>query len=274
MNFDINHAGASPHGPPHPPRVEVLNDPPRLQMSGLITIPPTMSAVKPEPQDDPLPPSPSTAGSHRADPTSFFLKQEEIARIESTPPVSPFQPHTRTPKETNVLSTILGKRKPASTSRQSRRVTYSGARRGRHEEFVDEDSDGGMGDISVAGPSTTDKLPESFRTREEKEEFFRQMNNKSRADYVRAYAPYKGRGRYAQAAPQYVFYPPHVVDYIELRCLRYRQDKEPVAALFEINRDRNDGLDFQYDGVERNKAKRRQMDATDCECCRDVRLFL
>ncbi|KAG8904074.1 hypothetical protein FRB99_002310 [Tulasnella sp. 403] len=61
------------------------------------------------------------------------------------------------------------------------------------------------------------------------------------------YSRYKGRGRYAQAA---------------------RSNAQDISAIYEIDRSRNGGLSHVYDAVVRNKKQRRQMDATDCECCK------
>ncbi|TDL27298.1 hypothetical protein BD410DRAFT_413230 [Rickenella mellea] len=44
---------------------------------------------------------------------------------------------------------------------------------------------------------------------------------------------------------------------------------QTVNALFEINASNNHGLNFQFDEVVRSKAKRRHLEAEDCECCRD-----
>ena len=41
--------------------------------------------------------------------------------------------------------------------------------------------------------------------------------------------------------------------------------------MYEINPEHNQGLDFQYDEVVRDKEKRKRMHAGDCECCREVR---
>jgi len=51
---------------------------------------------------------------------------------------------------------------------------------------------------------------------------------------------------------------------------RNEQDKT-LNALYAINPERNDGLDYQFENVERNKEKRKRLDAGDCECCREVR---
>lgn len=47
-----------------------------------------------------------------------------------------------------------------------------------------------------------------------------------------------------------------------------------INAQFEINPSRNGGLSYKYDEVVRGKRDRRQMEAGDCECCRDVCLIL
>ncbi|KAG8880083.1 hypothetical protein FRB98_005351 [Tulasnella sp. 332] len=63
------------------------------------------------------------------------------------------------------------------------------------------------------------------------------------------YAQYKGRGRYAQTIP--------------------KSHDRPISALYEIDKTKNSGLDYEYDAVVRDKVKRKKMDATDCECCKD-----
>ena len=40
--------------------------------------------------------------------------------------------------------------------------------------------------------------------------------------------------------------------------------------MYEINRDRNGGLDYQYEDVVRRKEDRRHLEAGDCDCCHDV----
>ncbi len=49
-----------------------------------------------------------------------------------------------------------------------------------------------------------------------------------------------------------------------------RAGKETINALYEIDLEHNQGVAFQYEEVVRDKNKRRQMHAVDCECCRDV----
>ncbi|PCH37485.1 hypothetical protein WOLCODRAFT_84239 [Wolfiporia cocos MD-104 SS10] len=42
-----------------------------------------------------------------------------------------------------------------------------------------------------------------------------------------------------------------------------------VNELYAIDPARNEGRDYQFSDVVRNKAQRRHLDAEDCECCRD-----
>ena len=43
-----------------------------------------------------------------------------------------------------------------------------------------------------------------------------------------------------------------------------------INAQYQIDASRNNGLDFQYDAVVRNRLERKYLNAEDCECCRDV----
>jgi len=52
--------------------------------------------------------------------------------------------------------------------------------------------------------------------------------------------------------------------------LRSRDKSESVNAAFEINPDANNGLNYAYDTVVRNKEDRRKMHGSDCECCKEV----
>ncbi|KAG9051108.1 hypothetical protein FS837_011953 [Tulasnella sp. UAMH 9824] len=98
-------------------------------------------------------------------------------------------------------------------------------------------------DTPGAGPSR----PQSAETSASKRSRDSEMPPPS--EPRRGYDQYKGRGRYAQGARP--------------------EAQQPINAIFEIDRSRNGGLDFQYDAVVRNREERRQMEATDCECCRD-----
>ncbi|KAF8806782.1 hypothetical protein BYT27DRAFT_7100717 [Phlegmacium glaucopus] len=55
---------------------------------------------------------------------------------------------------------------------------------------------------------------------------------------------------------------------------RYRKDGETtgdttINAQYTIDPNQNEGLDYQYDLVVRNKDERRRLEAGDCECCRE-----
>jgi len=62
------------------------------------------------------------------------------------------------------------------------------------------------------------------------------------------YMQFKGRGRYKPARPT---------------------SSETINAEFEINPSANDGLNYAYDAVVRNKEERRKMHGGDCECCKE-----
>ncbi|EIW71988.1 hypothetical protein TREMEDRAFT_23406, partial [Tremella mesenterica DSM 1558] len=61
------------------------------------------------------------------------------------------------------------------------------------------------------------------------------------------YAGYKGHGRYL---------PPEEIT-------------KRVQDEYEIDREKNDGVGYQYHEVKRRKVDRRQMHGGDCECCKD-----
>lgn len=58
---------------------------------------------------------------------------------------------------------------------------------------------------------------------------------------------------------------------LRLNDLVGRSARKTVNGKYEIDPDKNDGLNFQYDSVVRDKDERRRLEAGDCECCRDVR---
>ena len=45
---------------------------------------------------------------------------------------------------------------------------------------------------------------------------------------------------------------------------------DTINKCFEINKDANNGLDYQYDEVVRGKQHRHQLDAGDCDLCKEV----
>ncbi|KIJ27847.1 hypothetical protein M422DRAFT_270948 [Sphaerobolus stellatus SS14] len=68
----------------------------------------------------------------------------------------------------------------------------------------------------------------------------------SKKEGFKDYMKYKGKGRYSNA---------HAAD--------------TINAEFEIDPEKNRGVKFQYDAVVRDKNERKQLEAGDCECCRD-----
>ena len=78
--------------------------------------------------------------------------------------------------------------------------------------------------------------------------------------------PRKGRGRYAQVS--YVSHR-HVLPC----CVTFSAPRSGVGTInsrFSIRKDRNNGMDFQYDAVVRNRQERKHMLGGDCECCHEV----
>ncbi|KAF8491942.1 DNA repair protein endonuclease SAE2/CtIP C-terminus-domain-containing protein [Gautieria morchelliformis] len=117
-----------------------------------------------------------------------------------------------------------------------------GEKRKRTTEETDDDGDS---DPFRAGSS---RVPATvFQTRDEKLARLKVLHKEPKKGYMAEYTQFKGRGRYsnANAAPS-----------------------KSLNGKFEIDPDKNDGLDFQYDGVVRDRDKRRRLEAGDCECCR------
>lgn len=52
--------------------------------------------------------------------------------------------------------------------------------------------------------------------------------------------------------------------------LTSRSGMDTINSRFSIRKDRNDGVDFQYDAVIRNREERKRMLGSDCECCREA----
>jgi hypothetical protein len=66
------------------------------------------------------------------------------------------------------------------------------------------------------------------------------------------YSAFKGRGRYGNGAES------------------NQPGDTTINAQYTIDPNQNEGLNFQYDLVVRNRHERRRLDAGDCECCREV----
>ena len=52
-------------------------------------------------------------------------------------------------------------------------------------------------------------------------------------------------------------------------CISSDEDEDTFAR-YEIDKSKNDGLDYCYDEVVRKKKDRQKLHGTDCPCCRDV----
>ncbi|KAF9784517.1 DNA repair protein endonuclease SAE2/CtIP C-terminus-domain-containing protein [Thelephora terrestris] len=76
-----------------------------------------------------------------------------------------------------------------------------------------------------------------------KEDDKENMDKQALDTYVR----FKGRGRYKLP----------------------KSKSSTINAEFEINPDANEGLNYAYDAVVRNKEERRKMHGSDCECCKE-----
>lgn len=96
-------------------------------------------------------------------------------------------------------------------------------------------------------PATTSRLVTSAMSREQREQHLEDLRKMPASDYKKAYSAFKGRGRYAQDGADDAF-----------------------NSRYEINRERNGGMDQPYDEVVRAKAARKKLHAADCECCKDV----
>ncbi|KAF8343960.1 DNA repair protein endonuclease SAE2/CtIP C-terminus-domain-containing protein [Cantharellus anzutake] len=47
------------------------------------------------------------------------------------------------------------------------------------------------------------------------------------------------------------------------------EEDEDIFLKYEIDKSKNDGLDYHFDGVVRKKQERQKLHGTDCLCCRD-----
>ncbi|KAG9017176.1 hypothetical protein FRB90_001442 [Tulasnella sp. 427] len=179
---------------------------------------------------------------------AFFIKEEPM---DEDPDITVVEPEVITPapkrktlqsekSRINIHAKLLGGRNegtprlsqlaPPPTQRSAERPSVLGKRKG-------------IVDAPEAGPSRPRASTASESRRADGE------TAPSGQSSRKGYDQYKGRGRYAQSS---------------------RNDAEqPINALFEIDKTRNGGLDYQYDAVVRNKNERKQMEATDCECCRN-----
>ncbi|KIY62735.1 hypothetical protein CYLTODRAFT_383252 [Cylindrobasidium torrendii FP15055 ss-10] len=68
------------------------------------------------------------------------------------------------------------------------------------------------------------------------------------------YSKFKGRGRYSTGKEKDAAQDAH---------------NTTINSAFVIDREANNGLEFEYSSVERNKEKRKRLHGADCECCAD-----
>lgn len=108
-------------------------------------------------------------------------------------------------------------------------------------------------EVPTGMPTATTTRPEPLiMTREEREQHLRELNKKPASEIKRVYAPFKGRGRYAQPAEG------------------EGAGAGDINAEYEIDKEKNGGMDQPYEEVVRKKSARKKMHAADCECCKDV----
>ncbi|KAK0451295.1 uncharacterized protein EV420DRAFT_1560120 [Desarmillaria tabescens] len=93
-------------------------------------------------------------------------------------------------------------------------------------------------------PHSTPSAPQGKG--KEKEKAASSVSAARNAKQTNDYSAFKGRGRYAKDSKE-----------------------KTINETFAIDPNRNNGLDFQFDAVVRNKDERRKLHAGDCECCRD-----
>ncbi|KAI4524955.1 hypothetical protein K525DRAFT_235131 [Schizophyllum commune Loenen D] len=74
------------------------------------------------------------------------------------------------------------------------------------------------------------------------------LKSKAETDYSK----FKGRGRYGKERER-----------------EKDAGNTTINSLFEIDRTRNNGADFQFEDVVRGRESRKRLEATDCECCRE-----
>ena len=125
---------------------------------------------------------------------------------------------------------------------------------------------------SLANESVTSAKKDKGKSREVQNEFATPatpaMTRTKDQKRIEDYSAFKGRGRYGNAAVsnQCVIY-----FFIWFGLLNVsRPGDTTINAQYTIDPTRNEGLNYQYDQVVRNKDERRRLDAGDCECCHEV----
>ncbi|KZO97726.1 hypothetical protein CALVIDRAFT_479636 [Calocera viscosa TUFC12733] len=102
---------------------------------------------------------------------------------------------------------------------------------------------------ALTGSRTSTPVSNLPTDREGRATALRYLNKLPNDQYADQYKAFKGHGRYSGNLP--------------------KTGEEGINTRFEIDKDKNNGMDYQYDSVVRNKETRRHMHGADCECCRD-----
>ncbi|KAG9012376.1 hypothetical protein FRB93_001799 [Tulasnella sp. JGI-2019a] len=238
---DMDVTGDVTTAPPHPPPIATAADDVFAETTGadMVHSPPSQMGATPAPTEK-APHSSSAKGQ-----TSVLIKKEQqtqqlvmasrIAISESDNP--PASRSSSSPPESPV------KREPVTQVSRSASGTILGI--GKPASLftsAHQEASGSGTNRSVSNPKRKEIAGGAVGERPKKK---RASDPTSAADY----AQYKGNGRYARADTS--------------------SNVRHISALYEIDKSKNDGLAHAYDAVVRNKEKRKKLDATDCECCKD-----
>ena len=124
------------------------------------------------------------------------------------------------------------------------------------------------GDESLANVGVASAKKDKGKSREIQNEFGTPVTTRTNGQNHVDYSAFKGRGRYGKGAEsnQCVIY---FFLWFGLSHVS-RPGDTTINAQYTIDPNQNEGLNYQYDQVVRNKDERRRLDASDCECCHEV----
>jgi hypothetical protein len=125
------------------------------------------------------------------------------------------------------------------------------------------------GDESLANEDVPSAKKDKGKSREIQNEFATPAATRTNdPKHGEDYSAYKGRGRYGKGAKNNQC----VISSFLWFGLSHvsRPGETTINALYTIDPTQNEGLNYQYDQVVRNKDERRRLDAGDCECCHEV----
>ncbi|KAG9125578.1 hypothetical protein FRC07_007041 [Ceratobasidium sp. 392] len=184
------------------------------------------------PAEDVRPALPPIKRSQSGDESSILLrKQIAAATTLSRSHSSPAEsPHNR--RKTPANSKALGKRKA---------IMFDGEEDSSEEEAVSSKGD--------KTPMLARERPQGEESREDRDARLRALRRKSGPQVLADYQQYKGRGRYA-AGPS-------------------KPADRTINSEYEIDPTRNNGMDFEFDAVVRDKNERRKLNAGDCIACKE-----